>query len=360
MRRRSFIKASGAVGTGLVIAGCTGDGNGDGNGTDDGNGTGNGNGNGNGDDTGNDDLEMPDTIRIGTPSPDAPTWEMSSHPGLQYALEDRGHDTDLTREQFTGFTGMAAAFVSDEADMGYMGLSSLINAIEEGFPLVGFAGYINEYVFPVVVSSDIDGWEDLRGGDVAIHDPDSISTPSAQITIREELGSIDDVNYRSILGTTNRLSALEAGEVDGAAVFDSGAYQAEAEGYGQVLSHPTEYDVLNQQTVALWVTLEENLEENPEVYGEIADCLRQGHGELYERDGDEVLDDALASGIYPDFDRENHQQSFEIIREAELWPDGIDITEEELERSLDVLEATGLIDEDRRLSRDEVFDDRFV
>ncbi|RQH02309.1 ABC transporter substrate-binding protein [Natrarchaeobius oligotrophus] len=352
MRRRTFIRAGGAAGVGIALAGCTGNGNGNGNGN------GAGNGNGNGADDG--DLEMPDTIRIGTPSPDAPTWEMSSHPGLQYALEDRGHDTELTREQFTGFTGMAAAFVSDEADMGYMGLSSLINAIEEGFPLVGFAGYINEYVFPVVVAPEIEEWEDLRDGDVAIHDPDSISTPSAQIAIREELGSIDDVNYRSILGTTNRLSALEAGEVQGAAVFDSGAYQAEAEGYGRVLSHPTEYEQLNQQTVGLWVTLEENLDENEEVYGEIADCLAQGHGELYERDEDEVLDDALDSGIYPDFDRDAHQQSFEIVKEAQLWPDGIDITEEELERSLDVLEATGLVSEDRRLSRDEVFDDRFV
>ena len=354
MDRRRFLTAVGATSGGIALSGCADD---DGGPTDD---------TDTQDDTGADDdgmedggLQMPDPYRVGANGPSAPTWEFPAFPLFSDSLQDN-HGSETERTAFLGFSNVVSGVLSEEAEICYLSLQAVINARAQGLPIVAFLDNANEYTFPIVVSDAIDDWDDLEGEAIAVQDTSGVSYASTRAMVNEELGDPEAVEYQSMAGTENRLAALESGEMDAAAVFTSGAFAAEAEGYGRPLAFPADYEITRNQSVLVWATLEPNVESEAEMLQETVDTLLDAQEEVYERDVSSLVSDAMATDLYADFDEDVWERSLESARESELWSRDGEMTQEQVDRGQDLLQNAGLIAEDERVDVEDIFVDDFL
>ncbi|MFW5918405.1 MAG: ABC transporter substrate-binding protein [Haloferacaceae archaeon] len=293
---------------------------------------------------------LPETVTVGYPSPALPVYNFALFPGLADELADR--DAEVEMEQFSGYTPMVSALIRGDISVGVLSLTSLLRARSEEFPIVAPVGYTQEYAFALVTAPEIEGWEDLRGRTVALHSPSAVSTVTGRVMVDDRLGDPEAVDYEFIVGTPNRLSAIESGEADAAVVFVSGALQAEREGYARTLGYPWEFDRLADQTTVALVTPEEALEDRPRAIERLVDAATATYERLYEADAGEITDRALASGHFAEFPREVWIEAFEQVRDVEIWPRGQGLEAESIERASDVLVDTGMITEEQRLPRE--------
>lgn len=326
MRRRAFLKRVGVGATagsvGGTLSGCLGQAS---------------------------NRGLPQTVTIGYPSPALPVYNFALFPGLEEQLADRGADLEMT--QFSGYTPMVGGLMRGEISVGVLSLTSLLRARAEEFPVIAPVGYAREYAFALVASPEIENWEDLRGKTVALHSPSAVSTVTGRVMVADRLGSTDAVEYDFIVGTPNRLSAVDAGEVDAAVVFVSGALHAEREGFARTLAYPWEFDRLADQTTVALVTPEEALENRPEAVDRLVEAATAAYDRLYEADASEITERALATGEFAEFSRDVWVEAFEQVREAEIWPRGRGLDAESVDRATEVLVDTEMITEDQRLPR---------
>lgn len=357
MERRKFLTALGTTGIGVTVSGCIGgdDENGDPeNGDAD-------DGETDADDDGDaeGEVEMPDPYRVGCNGPSAPVWEYPAFPLFGSRLDEE-HGGEAERTAFMGFTDVVSGVVSEEAEICYLSLQALINARAQDVPIIAFLGNANEYNFPIVISEEIGGWDDLEGETVAIQDTSAVSYASTRAMVNEELGDPDAVEYQVMAGTENRLAAIESGEIDAAAVFTSGAFAAESEGFATILGYPWDYEVTRDQTALVWATLEPKLQEENDMLATTAEYLNDAQSEVYEEDPETLVDQALDTGVYAEFGEDIWLDSFDVARENELWAEDGQIEDEQVERGQDLLESAGLLDEEDRVERDDIVTDEFM
>lgn len=303
------------------------------------------------------ESDFPDTFTIGTPSPASPIWEFAAWPAFQNRIEQEFGST-VERKVFQGFTPLVSAFIRNEVDMGYVSLASLVKAKHQGLPIIAPMGYAQQYIFPLITSPSISSWSDLRGKKVAVHSPSAVSTATARVMVKEELGNEDAVEYQNILGTPNRLSALESGNVDAASVFLSGALQAEKSGNAKILAKPWKYDRLATQTTVLWGVSERSLDQNPDLFSGVVNQMKRSYEWLYETKPETIVDQALSTGIFPEFSEDVWLETFEQVRSHNLWARNGNVQKRQLRKAQDVLVSTGLIEE--RIPRNEIVTERFL
>ncbi len=335
IERRTFLKTA-AAGSAISIAGCLGD--------DESNG------------------ELSDTIAVGATSPVYPVFYYPLFPVLEERLAEN-HGVELVTETFAGPTAMTGGFMQGEIDVGYLTPAAITNQRNEGVPVVAIGTVVHQFYHSLVVDPSIDDWDDLEGADVAVHEPLTSSTVLTEAMIAEELGSVDAVEYQNILGTTERMASLEAGEVDAIIAFLSGAFQAEADGYGEILGFPWEYDHLADIPANGWVLPEPDLDDNEEQMEILMTEMQAAYDEVYEEDSEDIVDRALDTDVgYPEFGEDVWIDAFETAVENDLWPRDYEtnMSEERMEESIDLSVELDLLDEDDRISAGEILDDRFV
>lgn len=304
-------------------------------------------------------IPVPNPVRFGHPSPAQPVYNFAIYPTAQQLMKER-EGVDFEKKVFRGFTPIAAGFIKEEIEIAYMTLLSLILARSEGLPILAPLGFVKEFSFVMIVKPDITSWDQLAGKTVAVHSPSAMTTVVGRTMVREELGDVEAASYEYILGTPNRLAAMQAGEVDATVVFISGALQAEKDGYAKIFASPWEYDSLSNQTASTFAVLSTTLEDKEEVVGKIVGVLKEAYQRVYEADPAEITEAAIATGIYPEFDADVWQQAFEQAREIDMWPEDGAVTEERLNKAQSVLIDAGLVEEDQLLTLDDFFDDRFL
>lgn len=358
MRRRTFLKTTAGSGAMFSVAGCSGDSD-DNDSPPDSTATPADDGGSTGTPSSDQSVNFPDPYKIGSPSPAQPVYNFAIQPLLQNRLkEEQGVDTELKTHK--GFTPMVASLVKGETDIGYLTLPTYLNARKQGFPLVSPLGFLKEYDFIMIGSSDMDSVQDLKGKTIALHSPQSMSTVTGKTIIREEFGNVDAVNYKFIIGTPNRLAALKSGNVDGAVVFLSGALQGQKDGYAKILAQPWNYDVLQSQTAAVWVTLEDTLKQYPERMQKLVDYLLNAYERSQNADPQQVTDDAIATGIYPEFDPDVWLQAFKRARDVKLWPPDGGLKKQPFNEAMDLLVDAGLIEKEDRIAPEELYTTEFL
>lgn len=334
--RRRFLKASGAAATIGLLAGCSGDGSDGGDGGDGSDGSDGGDG---GDDV------FPDTLRIGHPSPARPAYNVATYTTFLERMEDRG--VTIEPKTFSGFTGVIAGMVSGEVDLAYVTPPSLINASREGFPITAFCELSQRFSQQVISVPGVDTWDELEGETLVAHSPQSFSALVLRASVMQNLGSIDAVDYRYIIGTPNRMAAIEEGETQATTVFLSGALAAEQEGYAKIFNNPNED--FDPMTLAQWAALDDQLEENEEMYRQITQEMLAAYEEFYERDSAELAQGTVnAPTGFPGFGVDIWERTIDAAKEDEMYPtDPATIsTTEKFRRSIDLALETGLIEED--------------
>lgn len=353
--RREFLHLGGATGVIALtgMAGCTGTGDGDdgadgGNG-DDGGGTGDGaDGDGDGGTTGTvddgDGEVFPDTLRVGHPSPARPVYNVPTYTTFLDRMAERG--VTVEPKTFSGFTGVIAGMVSDEVDIAYTTPPSLVNSTNQGFPIRAISELSQRFAQMVITQPDVESWEDLRGETLVAHSPQSFSALVLKSSVAANLGSVDAVEYRYIIGTPNRLAAMQAEETLATTVFTSGAINAEQEGYAKIFHNPNDQN--EPMTLAQWTVLENNLEENPEMYQQFVDEMTASYQDVYEGDSQELAEAAIDSPTnFPEFGADVWAQTIDQAKEDEMFPTtkAEQSTTEKLNRSLEVAVLTELIEE---------------
>lgn len=353
--RRRFLKTTGAAATVGLLAGCSddgGDGSDGGDGGDGGSGgsdggsggSDGGSGGSDGGDSGDDDV-FPDTLRIGHPSPARPAYNVATYTTFLERLEDRG--VTIEPKTFSGFTGVIAGMVSDEVDVAYVTPPSLINASREGFPISAFCELSQRFSQQVISVPEVDSWDELEGETLVAHSPQSFSALVLRAAVMQNLGSVDAVDYRYIIGTPNRMAAIEEGETQATTVFLSGALAAEQEGYAKIFNNPN--DDFDPMTLAQWAAMDDQIEENEEMYREFTREMLAAYEEFYERDSADLAQGTVnAPTGFPDFGVDIWEQTIDAAKDDRMYPtDPADIsTDEKFRKSIDLALKTGLIEED--------------
>lgn len=332
--RRAFLKTA-TVGSTAAIAGCIG---------------------------GENDDELEDTITVGATSPVYPVFYFPLFPVLEERLAEN-HGVELETKTFAGPTAMTGGFMQGEIDVGYLTPAAITRQQNEGVPVVAIGTVVHQFYHALVVDPSIDGWDDLEGADVAVHAPLTSSTVLTEAMVAEELGSVDAVNYQNILGTTERMASLESGEVDAIIAFLSGAFQTEADGYGEILSFPWDYDHLSNIPANGWVLPEPELNENEEHYELLMTEMQAAYDQVYEEDTEDLVERALASDVgYPEFPPDVWADAYETAAENEMWPRDYEtnMSEERMEESIQLSVDLDLLDDDDRVPASDILDDRFV
>jgi ABC-type nitrate/sulfonate/bicarbonate transport system substrate-binding protein len=238
----------------------------------------------------------------------------------------------------------------------------LIMYVVSGHPIVLLGG-VHVGCFELFGTEQVRAIRDLKGKTVAVHSPLSASTVLTKALIERGLGSADAVEYQVVIGTTNRMAQLEAGEVDGISAFLSGAFQTVEQGYGRILDSPYGYDELSHFPVNLWFAPQGDIDENEEMYRVLVQEMQEAYRLIYDEDTEDIVSRALATDVnYPEFPEAVWHNVFELAAENTMWPKDYEtnMSTERLNKSIDTLIDFGLIEEEDRLPPEDILDTRFV
>lgn len=332
-KRRTFLKqASVLAGSSGVLAGCIGGGNGDGK------------------------SSLPEKITIGHPSPARPIYNVPIYSVFKDRMKERG--VTIEQKTFKGYTPLIAGMTKNEVDIAETSLPSLIKSRNQNFPIVAFTGWTQQYVRGLLVKKDITSWSDLRGKTLVGHSPSSLTNLVLREMVRQELGENANVEYSNIIGTPNRIAALKSNEITATGVFESGARQAERDGVGHILAHA--WDYFDNQSIAVWGTLQKNIDQNENLYQVISDELVNSYKEMYSKKSKTIIDSLDMSVGFPSYDSDIYVETLKSSTKNQVWPTDPSnmLTTEKMSRSRDIMKRVGIIDESADL--ESAVDRRFL
>lgn len=344
MERRSLIKAIGGSAA-IGLTGCLqqGDGGGSGDSTDSGT------------------VQFSDPFRVGIPAPVLFVMNFAVWPGFHDVMSQE-EDVETQMKGFNSYTAMSAGLLKEEVGVGFLTLPAIAKARAQNLPIKAVAGFQQQYVFPLIVKNDIESWDDLEGKTLAVHSPQAMSTAAARHIVKEEMGDVDAVNYTNIFGSSNRVSAIESGQVDASVVLLDAAYSAELNGSAKIFARPWEYDSLKQQTAAAWVKLGTTLQEEngANKTDKIVEHMLSGYEKTYQTDPQEVVTRGTDMESYAGFKKATFVEALKVAREIELWPKDGGLDPKFIENAQDTFVDTGLLKEENRVTPEELVDDRFL
>ncbi|NLI52715.1 MAG: ABC transporter substrate-binding protein [Clostridiales bacterium] len=128
--------------------------------------------------------------------------------------EFEGSNVTFTLDYFQNGPAISEAFASGDLDFAEFGEQAAISGISAGYgyQIIG-RNCDTETMYPLVVSSDVQSVDDLRGAKIAV----SVGTSAHYLLLSylESLGLTE--NDIEIVNTTDTVTLLTSGEVDGAA-----------------------------------------------------------------------------------------------------------------------------------------------
>jgi NitT/TauT family transport system substrate-binding protein len=133
-------------------------------------------------------------------------------------------------------TAAATAMIADEVDVCQIAGSSVVNAAVAGEDVIILAGLFNTYVYSLLVAPDIASPIDLAGRTVAVSRVGSSSDAAMRAALTSfGLEPDRDVTILEVGGQSNRVTALESGEISGTVVSIPESSRAIRAGYPELL-----------------------------------------------------------------------------------------------------------------------------
>lgn len=154
------------------------------------------------------------------------------------AFEAQGLAVDLT--YIESGTSAATAMIAGSVDMCQIAGSSVVNADVAGEDLVFVGGLFNTYVYSLIVAPDVITPDQLRGQSVAVSRVGSSSDAAMRAALESfGLKPDEDVTILELGGQSQRVAALESGQVAGTVVSIPDSSRATEAGFHQLLDMST-------------------------------------------------------------------------------------------------------------------------
>ncbi|MFQ5904608.1 MAG: ABC transporter substrate-binding protein, partial [Candidatus Binatia bacterium] len=271
---------------------------------------------------------------------------------------------------FRGFVPSFAALVKGEVNYSYQTLPALSRAIKEKFPVKGFLGYAQQFVFYMVAPLEIKNLDDLvsrikqraKSGKkikIASHSPASMSQITINMILRKKgVDPKTDVEIVFLRGTPKRLAALKAKNVDATVIFASRSIENALRGEINILAKMSDFAPI--QTATLWVATEETLNKRPKEVQLFTNAMLRSYRDLYKRDLDELAEFAVTQKPWRKFKPVKAvRETIKASQEMKLWPVSGGITKENITTAQKFLVQTKFMKPENVLAIDQLVTPKF-
>jgi NitT/TauT family transport system substrate-binding protein len=185
---------------------------------------------------------------------------------VQFALAEglfAKYDLDVTVSEISGGSTAVTALIAGDVDLCQIAGAAVVGAGVAGAEVVFVGGVINQQPYYLVTRPDVRTPADLVGQALAVSGPGS-SSYAAAVAVLERFGLAPDrdVAILSIGGQSERMAALESGNIAGTILSPPQAMLAVADGY-HLLFDFAEIEAPYQHTAI--VTTRAFLEEHPDL-----------------------------------------------------------------------------------------------
>ena len=138
-----------------------------------------------------------------------------------YALENGFYKEQGLEVEFLPLKGdqnAIRAVVSGDADVAWTGFVASLQANEAGADLVAFSGFNPKIDYLLVSKTEIERPKDIEGHKLGVSGPGAVSHQVPNLMIEADGGDPEKVELVAVGGSSSRVQALIAGDIDAAAL----------------------------------------------------------------------------------------------------------------------------------------------
>lgn len=220
------------------------------------------------------------TLQVGIiPSPDSAVLYLGQDEGF---FSEYGIDLEFNAAQ--GGAAIVPPVVSGQWQLGFSNVVSIMQAVENGQPLVIIApsgstwGEKDKGINKLYVMGDsgITSADQLEGKDVAVNTLGNLLQTEAEVSIDAAGGDVSKVKFVE-MPPPNAVAALVGGKVDAAMCNEPFCMQMADQ--GAVLLDDSSYTIAPDEAVATaaWFTTQDQIDANPELFANLQKALAESH-----------------------------------------------------------------------------------
>ncbi|OGP68726.1 MAG: hypothetical protein A2170_04750 [Deltaproteobacteria bacterium RBG_13_53_10] len=218
--------------------------------------------------------------------------------------------------------------------------------IDKGAPIRIIAGIVRTGFGHIVSSPECEGIKALKGKSVAVIDPHSGSTVILREILRRGGLSYQDYDVKHVGGTPKRYEALKKGEVAAAFLSPPYDFQAEAEGYRLLADYAEHFP---SYPLAVNVNVDFGRKEPDAVIKYLRAMVKASHW-IYERGNRDEAISILEKNM--ESSRQFAEKTYDyVIQKIKGITPGCHISQEELEKLIDLLVDAGLLAKSTQASK---------
>jgi len=158
---------------------------------------------------------------------------------IQYAIDNgffAKHGLEINLTYIESGTDATIALLSGDVSMCVVAGSSIVNAAVAGEDVKIIAGVVNTHIYSLIVQPGITDAEGLRGQSVGVSDFGGSSDTAMRIVLQSMgLDPDKDVTILAVGGTSDRLAALEAGQIAATVVSPPSTVKAVDAGFVELV-----------------------------------------------------------------------------------------------------------------------------
>lgn len=258
-------------------------------------------------------------------------------------FEEEGLNIELIDGK--GADKVMASLISGEADIGFMGPEASVYIYNQGRDnyAINFAQLTQrDGSFLVGREKDEDfTWDKLKGTEVLGGRKGGMPLMTLEYVIKEHGMEIpEDVNVRTDVQFDVLAGAFVGGEGDYVSLFEPVASNLEKEGEGYVVASIGEAGGYIPYTA--YSATKEYIEENPDIIQKFTNAIYKAM--LWVQENDTATIAEAVHPQFPDTDEEVLKTLIDRYSNQDSWKPDLIITEEGLDRMMDIMEEAGELD----------------
>ncbi|MFN2490691.1 MAG: ABC transporter substrate-binding protein [Actinomycetota bacterium] len=221
--------------------------------------------------------------------------------------------------ELTEDSAVVAGLIRGDIDVGNIGLTEAIKAVQTGVPLKIFYVSQKRFEFVMVSQAPIETFNQLADKKVAYHAPGSGTEILQRVLVRQYDPQLEkEIDWVVLPESPNRAAAMLAGEIDVTSLEFADVLTLQEEGDFNVLGTWSDIEGDSKDAIStVWVASEESYEDNRSAIETLATDLQEGYDAFYD-DKDAWMQ--RAGEELPDVDEERLSKSYDFYKEIQMYP----------------------------------------